>query len=158
MKTRNGYSINIGSTSLVMIFAVICLTVFAVMSYLTAARESELAKKYAAHTTAYYAADSRAVNTLASLDKTLSSPEACCGDINGRKTFIAQQCAAQNVTFQEQNGKIYLLYSEIIDTTQSLQVIIQLDLSSTTASYKVVEWKSVYTQEYNIDHSLNVYR
>lgn len=157
MKAQSNYSINIGSTSLVMIFAVLCLTVFATMSYLTAVREANLAKKYAQHTTAYYAADSRAVEKLNFVNSALSSAQAHSGNEEQRKAFIAAQCSPLNIQQKTQNGHFYLFYDETIDAAQSIQVIIQVDFYPATV-YRVIQWKSVYTQDYNIDQSLNVYQ
>ena len=47
----------IGSASIVMIFAVLCLTVFAALSFETAGYEQRLAEKSAASVEAYYVAD-----------------------------------------------------------------------------------------------------
>lgn len=56
----NPLSINVGGSSVLMIFAVLCLTVFAVLSFTTAMSERSTANKYADSTEAYYAAEYQA--------------------------------------------------------------------------------------------------
>ena len=48
---------NTGMASIVLIFAVLCLTVFSTLSYMTAYREQQLAEKMIAATERYYEAD-----------------------------------------------------------------------------------------------------
>lgn len=50
-----------GGASLIMVFAVLCLTVFAALSLATAAAEYRTAERFADSTAAYYKADSEAV-------------------------------------------------------------------------------------------------
>lgn len=71
MKKKNNYSgIGVGYVSVMMIFAVICLTVFAVLSMRASSSSYELNKKSSSYTTDYYAADSKAKAILAELDET----------------------------------------------------------------------------------------
>ena len=58
-----GMGAQIGSASIVMIFAVLCLTIFAVLSFQTASHEQRLAQKTADAARAYYRADSIAEET-----------------------------------------------------------------------------------------------
>ncbi|MDD4774448.1 MAG: hypothetical protein PHZ09_12735 [Eubacteriales bacterium] len=56
-----------GSLSLVMIFAVLCLTIFAALSLLTSKAELTLTNRWADSVAAYYRADSEATALAASL-------------------------------------------------------------------------------------------
>lgn len=51
---------NVGGATLLMLFAVLCLTVFAVLSLISAKSQSALVQKSADAVTAYYQADTRA--------------------------------------------------------------------------------------------------
>lgn len=71
MKKNNNFSgIGVGYVSVMMIFAVICLTVFAVLSLRASSSSYELNKKSNSYTTDYYTADNRAKAILAELDET----------------------------------------------------------------------------------------
>ncbi len=56
--------VHVGSATLVMVFAIICLTIFAVLSVITANNGKKLAEKAADSVTNYYAADGEAVALL----------------------------------------------------------------------------------------------
>ena len=53
--------LNIGSASIIMIFAILCLTVFSALSLVTSVSEKKTAQRFADETAAYYEADSEAV-------------------------------------------------------------------------------------------------
>ena len=63
-RTSRASGINIGSASIIMVFAVLALTVFAVLSFVTAQNERKLAEKAKQSAISYYAADSEAARTL----------------------------------------------------------------------------------------------
>lgn len=65
---RRGGSVS-GAVSLVMIFCVLCLAVFATLTYATADRERKLAELTAARAAEYYAADAEATRILAALQR-----------------------------------------------------------------------------------------
>ena len=69
-KTRSSF-INIGFSSIVMVFIMICLVTFATLSVLTAHSDYRLSQKMAQKTTAYYEADATARDMAASIDKEL---------------------------------------------------------------------------------------
>ena len=58
-KEKNGRSagMHVGSASIVMIFAILCLTVFSTLSFVTANHERSLAEKSALAVQQYYDAD-----------------------------------------------------------------------------------------------------
>lgn len=66
MKRGGGVS---GAVSLVMIFCVLCLAVFAVLTLATADREAKLAEMTARNAADYYEADRRAVEAAAALQR-----------------------------------------------------------------------------------------
>ena len=69
-KTRSSF-INIGFSSIVMVFIMICLVTFATLSVLTAHSDYRLSQKMAQKTTAYYEADATARDMAAFIDKEL---------------------------------------------------------------------------------------
>lgn len=73
MKTKKGPAsfINIGFSSIVMVFIMICLVTFASLSVLTAHSDYRLSQKVADKTTAYYNADAIAREMLENVDATL---------------------------------------------------------------------------------------
>ena len=67
MREKRGTVINIGTTSLIMIFAVLALVIFALLSYSSANVEWRMAEKMAERTTVYYEAEQQAAEALEQL-------------------------------------------------------------------------------------------
>ncbi len=70
MKRNNGDHgmMAIGAPSVIMIFVVLCLTCFAVLSLVSANADMRLARRTAENTAAYYAADAAAQRRLVALE------------------------------------------------------------------------------------------
>ena len=84
--------INIGSSSLLMVFLVLCLTTFAILSLSSAQSDYSFSKKFAEHKTEYYEASSRAEMILGEIDQILAE--------TAKQVTAAQNNAAQNSTAQ----------------------------------------------------------
>lgn len=71
MKRKNSglFPVNIGASSLLLVFSVLCLVSFAALSAASADADARLTQKTAAHTAAYYQACGEAQDMLASLDQ-----------------------------------------------------------------------------------------
>lgn len=63
--------VNIGSSSLLIIFLVLCLTTFAILSLSSAQSDYSFSQKFAEHKTEYYEASSRAEMILGEIDQIL---------------------------------------------------------------------------------------
>lgn len=72
-KTKQSFGMNIGSTSILLIFVILCLVSFAVLSIVSANADSKLTQKVLDRTTAYYEACNSAETALAAVDNTLRS-------------------------------------------------------------------------------------
>ncbi len=71
MKTKDSVPFGTGISSLLMIFVVLCLTVFGVLAYMTARADDRLTQRSAQMVQAYYTADAKAEEALAVLDEAL---------------------------------------------------------------------------------------
>lgn len=65
-------NINIGSSSILMIFVVLCLVCFAALSLVSANSDYQLSKKFADKTKAYYKASNMAEESISSIDSDMS--------------------------------------------------------------------------------------
>lgn len=83
MKNKKNPLVNTGLPSLLVIFIVLCLVTFAVLSYASAMRDYSLAQKTAERTRLYYEADLAAHRCLTALDAGLQE---ACRDLSGEKT------------------------------------------------------------------------
>lgn len=71
MKQKNEFHLSIGTSSILMIFVVLCLTTFGVLSYVTANADYKLSQKNADAVTAYYKADTKLNELLKMIDSQL---------------------------------------------------------------------------------------
>lgn len=88
--------LNIGSTSIIMIFAILCLTVFSALSLVTSVSEKKTAQRFADETAAYYEADSEAVkikNRIQAAIDAGSTPQQAAA-ANNAQYLIGQAAAA----------------------------------------------------------------
>lgn len=97
---RRGGTVS-GAVSLVMIFAVLCLTVFSVLTLSTAVGESKLAQATAQHTADYYAADAQATAIAAQLGQGSRAQE-----IDGIAIAYTTHADGQREIFPSRQAKI----------------------------------------------------
>lgn len=118
----------VGISSLLVIFAVLCLTVFALLSVSTVQAQTRLAESSRNAVISYYRADSQAEEILASLRK----GESCEG--------------------VSQNGDVYTYTCQISDT-QVLAVAVEIDGNN----YKILYWQAVSTVDWEAEEALPVW-
>ena len=129
---RRGGSVS-GAVSLVMIFCVLCLVVFTVLTLSTAVRERHLSELTAERAGAYYQADAKAVETVAALRRGEVSPQV-------------------RVT-PEEDGATLAEFSIPAGGDQSLEVAVRL----TDTEYEILRWQTVYTGSWEIDDTIEVW-
>ncbi len=139
MKRSGGVS---GAVSLVMIFCVLCLSVFAVLTIATADREAKLTAMTAQNAEDYYAADRLAVEIVAALYHNTPLP----ADIEIVRTLAEfPDGASEEAEFSLPVGE-----------NQALEVSVLLsDQNGRTC--KIQRWQTVYTGSWEIDGSMSVW-
>ena len=118
----------VGGSSLLVVFAILCLTVFALLGFSTVQADQRLSDTSADVVKRYYAADMRAETILAQLRN---------GDVpNG---------------VEEENG----VYSYVcpMSETQELQVQVRID----GITWKVLRWQTVSTATWDEEGPLSVW-
>lgn len=130
MKQKRRISIPaFGGSSLLVIFAVLCLTLFALLG-LSSAQASERMNRAAVESvSAYYAADFEAERTLA---------------------LLRQGSVPENV---QKEGNIYS-WSCPVNERQRLEIEVRLE----GAEYEVLRWQLVSSTQWVADDSLNVWQ
>ena len=126
-------STNIGSLSLVMVFSVLILTVFAILSFVTAKNDYELAKKFASSAENYYIADYKASEALEEIAK---GKEPACEDIS---EYII-------------NDNVFS-FSVPIDEHQLLKVSAKV----TESKFNILSWKAESISPQIFDESIPVW-
>lgn len=129
MKKRSDFYPFLGGSSLLVIFAVLCLTIFALLSLSTAQAGSRLSLRSAETVLSYYEADAAAEKLLAQL----------------RNGEIPDSVQVENNIYS---------YSCLISDTQELKVSIKL---SEDGSYQILRWQSVPTVHWTADDSIDLW-
>ena len=86
MKQKTEFHFGVGASSILMIFTVLCLTVFSVLTFSTARADQRLTEKALDGTREYYAADRQAEETLARIDGILEKAK----DLPTAKQLLAE--------------------------------------------------------------------
>lgn len=133
---RKSSGINIGSASIIMVFSVLCLTVFAVLSLITANSEYELAIKSTDVIKNYYSADTAATEKIAVIK-----------GVADEESFAAVQTKATElgVICESAGAGITLSFEEPVNDTQALSV----KVTYADGELLVDEWKLVNTSEWD---------
>ncbi len=118
----------LGGSSLLVVFAVLCLTVFALLGLSTVRADGRLAEAATEAVSAYYRADAEAQEILARL-RSGTMPEGV----------------------QENNG-IYA-FTCAISETQQLEVQVRVE----GGGYNVLRWQAAPTEEWETDGHLTVW-
>ena len=139
MKKRSSGSPPIGSSSLIAVFTVLCLTVFALLTLSTAQANARLSDASAVAVSNYYEDDCQAEEMLVEIRKV--------NDAGG------DPAAPSGVTAVQTKNGINYGYSCPIDETQSLEV----NVSRQGTVYKILRWEAVRTGERNYDDSIEVW-
>ena len=127
----------VGGISLLVVFAVLCLTVFALLALTTVQADNRLADASAQAVMDYYAADCQAQEILARLRK-------------GERP--------EGVESQYSGGIIYR-YTVPISDTQELQVEVEMRTgrSGEEPDYSVRRWQAAPSGEWESDDSMDVW-
>ncbi len=128
---REGGSVS-GAVSLVMIFCVLCLAVFAALTLSTAVGEQSLTTITAERTQAYYEADAQAVEIVTAL--------------------AAGQSVDTDVTWTTEEDGDTAEFSLPCGGEQMLEVKVRFS----GGSWEVLTWRSVYAGEWIPDDSLTL--
>ena len=141
-KIKSPVNFNMGSSSLLLIFVVLSLVSFAVLSLSTALSDKNLSEKTLAKNVAYYNACNKVYEELSRLDKTYKSNYDSAPDEN------AYMAACGETT------KIQVPVSEY----HNLEVVVNTlyPVESGDSFYSISSWKVIYSEEPVIDFSVDV--
>lgn len=150
-KQENGYKANIGSPSLILIFIVMCLITFGMLSLSTAKNEKNLAERNASAVTEYYRADGEGEAFYQMvLEKAEKAGEKSL-DSQERKQFLVQELGE---SYHPYDGTVT---TEIpMDRSQALFVELVLQPEK-LYDIRISKWKVIQTENYEVDDSMPVW-
>lgn len=133
-------SLGIGSVSLILVFCVLCLTVFALLTLSCARTEYNLAEKLAQSTESYYTADTRAALALADAEAALGL---------GESPNTAQ---GLEIACRQGEGAFEVSFLSPIDENRAISVLALYRDGET----EILEWREISTGDWTPDEGLDV--
>lgn len=149
-KTRK-IAMGVGYVSVMLIFAVICLTIFAVMSFKAAMSTDTFNDRSGEFLKQYYAADTKAKETLSRLNDGM---QAARGSMFLEEEFEEAASALEGVSVKQSPDGFSVSYTVPINDRQVLAVEIRFD---NDGKYTIERWQSVVVSGENSDEHLGVW-
>lgn len=148
-KQESGFKANIGSSSLILIFIVMCLVTFGMLSLTSAKSDLSLANRNADAVTEYYRADTEGE---AFYRMVAEEVKAACANAAGHEERLA--------LLEEALGEYYrdgAAVTEVaMERAQALHIELEPDLDG-EGSVRVGKWNVIQTEDYEIDDSMPVW-
>ena len=137
-----GFGMNVGTSSILLIFVTLCLVSFATLSLVSANADRKLSAKVADRTVAYYNACNKAEESIASIDATL-------------KQVYSQVEGPEEYFTQVGHSKTYAIPISELQT-----LIVHLSIlypeNSSGSFYEINPWKIITTGALDYDDKLPV--
>lgn len=157
--SRNGYS-GIGISSLFMVFAVLSLTAFGLLSFSAARSDWGLTQKHMQSLQSYYAADAKAQRVLSGIDAQLARLQRENPDLTGAE--MAQRLQGSKIedtplTFASGSSGTILSFSVSAGTVQKIEVKVKPQIGA--ERYQVVSYHLAASEEWDgADQPLKVWQ
>lgn len=136
------FGTGVGSSSILVIFVILCLVSFATLSIVSANADYKLSSKVLNRSTAYYEATNQAEHSLAQLDKTLQN--------------IYENSSSEEEYFNSvgENKSFAIPISDL----QTLEICVKILYPKTAEEtfYQIKSWQVVVTGDLDYESTLNV--
>lgn len=145
-RKNSGAGLGVGSSSILMMFIVLALTTFAILSLISANAELRLAQQSAAAIREYYEADCAAEETLAQIDGILLQQRQTAPEQLAYLDALAQAVARDlpDVQIQHAPGENPLLqYRVPLDENRQLAVAVRALPITSQQRYAIEQWTVV---------------
>lgn len=151
-KQEIGYRANIGTPTLILIFMILCLVTFGMLSLSTAKSEWNLAQRNADSVTEYYRADKEGEAFYQLVLQAVDLAQKEDGDLQTVQNTLSRELGDY---YDSQTGTI----STQVPMKRSQSLSIKLNvLPDQRGKIEISQWKVIQTEEYEIDHSLPVWK
>jgi len=132
--------IGVGSASIVLVFAVLCLTIFSLITYVVAGNDKSLVDARVQLVTGYYSADALAEQILDDILTVDTLPASIRGiDIHTER--------------DDESGFDRVFFLCPVSDIKALYV----NLAITNDSYEILSWRMYSIDEWNFDTTINVW-
>lgn len=157
MNRKKGF-LGAGLSTVLLVFVMLCLIVFAVLSLTTARADLQMSRKMADRTQRYYEAQSRAFEKVKSIDGILVKQYNEEKDNFLEKVWDALQSENLTVIRSEDQQSIVCSFQEAIDDTQQIEaeLTIAAPQKDGDACYQITGWQVKQKNEWKADTGLPV--
>lgn len=154
MKKKKYPVANIGSASMLVIFMILCLVTFSVLSIASSNNDYSYSQKIADRTTAYYKASNQAELILSKIDASLLAAYRQ----SGTSALSNASCLPDDIEGLEVSEFPSVNYKVPINDTQELSVslTIQIPEKSGDTFYRIQSWKEISTDDWNNDTTFHL--
>lgn len=136
MEKKSGHlGIPIGTSSLLMVFIVLCLSIFGAISYIAAYNDYRLSQKTAENVKAYYNADNLAEEKLSEIMAALSEEPT--------KEAFQNWLQRNGITVEQEQGAIAASYDILIN--ENMKIAVTVKILYDEKDYSISSWKTVNT-------------
>ena len=143
---------NVGSSSILVTFVLLCLVTFAALSYVSANSDYKLSLETSNRAKAYYEANSKAELKLAEIEDILSKHKNTSSSknefFNGMNPLF---CNDELVECKNIDSEIFLSYSIAISEIQKLNIVLKVNYpeNDNDTLFTIVKWQnnSSYSEE-----------
>lgn len=164
--------VNIGSSSLLIVFVILCLATFAILSLSSAKSDYSLSERLAEHKSRYYEASSKAETILNEIDTILSDTAAASksnlsdssGDFAASsygkaviKALNGTQISDISISCAEADKKLKAAYQVPLEEGQALDIELDItDYTKRETYYEIQKWQVISTDTWESDDTLNL--
>lgn len=150
-KQKNGYRVSIGSPTLILLFIIMCLVTFGMLSLSTAKSEWNLAERNALAVTEYYRADSEGEAFYRMVSE--KAAEVCeqSSDPEERRQLLTQELGEYY-----RPGQGFVTKEIAMERSQALYIELIPRLEE-NGKLMISQWKVIQTEDYEIDDSMPVW-
>lgn len=150
--------LGVGTSSILLIFVLLCLITFAVLSLVSARSDYRLSKKNADHVEEYYQAQNKANQVLAHIETVLEEQYSTWGDTDRYAEEVRRvlEGTEYGITFPSQREISYQIPAG--DSDELLVTLLLPENLTEGDSYcQIKSWKLVNTETWQPDETLPVY-
>lgn len=143
MKKNTEFSLNIGLPTILLIFVVLCLISFGILSLVSANADWKLSQKMLNRSTSYYQACNEAERFLADIDTTL---------------YNLYMQSVDDTVYQEAIAELPTVYNFPLSDLQELEITLSYHTPSAEIPtfYQIESWKVISIDNINYDCGLHV--
>lgn len=161
MNKKNYTGLNVGSSSILVVFILLCLVTFSILSMVSANADYRLSRKVADRTDAYYKASNEAQEIFAAIDAVLQNHYSSgISDEDFLAALTEDLTDYDTLAITSAQGQIDLDYTIPFTETQSLHVALNVPYPSTqeqNAVCRIVAWQVESSSDWEPDNHMKLF-